>query len=174
MLWGRGGKRKESLHLRPWNLNIYIRRVDAKSWLAEMTLVMIFRVFFNVCLHSRSFPASLWLAEVWQLSRRGVTGELVAEFKFQERCCKLFFLCARRRQSTPDSLLAGYNFLGYLDLLLARILLTFGCCCVRRVWRHKCHKFEQKLFAFIFTIVKNSTKSGNGLKIKKETCSYSY
>ena len=33
--------------------------------------------------------ASRWLAEIWQFSRRGATGELEAEFKFQRRCCKL-------------------------------------------------------------------------------------
>ena len=33
-----------------------------------------------------------WLAEIWQLSRRGATGELEVEFKFQ---------------STPESLLTG-------------------------------------------------------------------
>ena len=37
--WWRGGKRKESLQLRLWNLNICIEKVDAKCWLAEMTLV---------------------------------------------------------------------------------------------------------------------------------------
>ena len=38
--WWRGGKRKESLQLRLWNLNICIEKVDAKCSLAEMTLVM--------------------------------------------------------------------------------------------------------------------------------------
>ena len=35
-----GGKRKESLQLRSWNLNICIEKVEAKCGLAEMTLVM--------------------------------------------------------------------------------------------------------------------------------------
>ena len=30
VLWRRGGKRKESLQLRLWNLNICIEKVDAK------------------------------------------------------------------------------------------------------------------------------------------------
>ena len=30
LLWRRGGKGKESLQLRLWNLNIYIEKVDAK------------------------------------------------------------------------------------------------------------------------------------------------
>ena len=40
-LRGAGGKRKESLQLRLWNLNICIEKVDAKCWLAETTLVMM-------------------------------------------------------------------------------------------------------------------------------------
>ena len=56
---GRGGKRKESLQLRLWNLNICNEIVDAKCWLAEMAFVMtslpLARVF-NIWLHLRSFP----------------------------------------------------------------------------------------------------------------------
>ena len=36
------------------------------------------------------------------------TGELEVEFKFQRRSCKLSFLFPPRRQSTLESLLAGY------------------------------------------------------------------
>ena len=104
----RGGKRKESLQLRLWNLNICIEKVDAKCWLAEMALVMTLlplpRVFQCFALVS----ASRWLAEIWQLSRRGATGELEVEFKFQRRSCKLSFLFPFRRQSAPESLLASY------------------------------------------------------------------
>ena len=39
-LWRRGEKRKKSLHLRLWNLNICIENVEAECWLAKMTLVM--------------------------------------------------------------------------------------------------------------------------------------
>ena len=54
--------------------------------------------------------ASRWLAEIRQLGRRGAaTGELEVEFKFQRRSCKLSFLFRPRRQSTPESLLAGYT-----------------------------------------------------------------
>ena len=94
-LWRRGGKRKESLQLRLWNLNICIEKVDAKCWLAEMTLVMTslplaldFRCLFTFALVS----ASRWLAEIWQLSRRGATGELELEFKLQRRSCKLLVI----------------------------------------------------------------------------------
>ena len=38
-LWWQGGKRKESLQLHLWNLNVYIEKVDVKCWVAEMTLV---------------------------------------------------------------------------------------------------------------------------------------
>ena len=59
-LWRRDGKRKENLQLRLWNLNIWIEKVEAKCRLAEMTLVMTsLPLFFNVCLHSRSFHFAL-------------------------------------------------------------------------------------------------------------------
>ena len=60
------------------------QKVDAKCWLAEMTLVMmslplacVFQCLFTVALIS----ASRWFAEIWQLSRRGDTGELEVELK---------------------------------------------------------------------------------------------
>ena len=46
-----------------------------------------------------------WL--VWQLSRRGTTGELEVEFKFQRGSCKLSLFFPPRRQSARESLLAG-------------------------------------------------------------------
>ena len=58
-LWGAlaAEREKDNLQLRLWNLNICIEKVDAKCWLAEMTLVMkslpLARVF-KVCLHSLS------------------------------------------------------------------------------------------------------------------------
>ena len=86
--------------------------VDAKCWLAEMTLVMtsiplarVFRCLFTFALDS----ASRWLAETWRLNRRGATGDLEAEFKFQRRSCKLSFLSPPRRQSAAGSVLAGYE-----------------------------------------------------------------
>ena len=50
------------------------KKVDAKCWLAEMTLVMTslpWHVFFNVCLHSRLFP----LCADWRKSNCSVDGE---------------------------------------------------------------------------------------------------
>ena len=106
-----GGNRKESLNLRLWNLNICIEKVDAKCWLAEMTLVMtslplarVFQCLFTFALVSDP----RWLAKIWQLSRRGATGELEVELKFQRCSCKLSFLFPPSRQSVPQSLFAGY------------------------------------------------------------------
>ena len=72
-----------------------------------MTVVMTslpFQCLFTFALVS----ASRWLAEIWQLSRRGATGELEVEFKFERRSCKLSFLFPPRRQSAPESLFPGY------------------------------------------------------------------
>ena len=70
-----GGKKKESLKLRLWNLNICIEKVEAKCGLGEMTLVMtslpLASMFFNVCLHSRLFP----LRADWRKSDSSVDGE---------------------------------------------------------------------------------------------------
>ena len=53
---GRAGKGRRACNY------VSIKKVDAKCWIAEITLAMIFHVFFNDCLHSH------WLAEIWQLS----------------------------------------------------------------------------------------------------------
>ena len=94
-LWRRDEKRKESLQLSLWNLNICIEKVDAKCWLAEMTLVMtslllarVFQCLFTFALVS----ASRWLVETWQHSRRGAAGEMEVEFKFWRRSCMLSLL----------------------------------------------------------------------------------
>ena len=49
---------------------------------------------------------SHWLAEIWQLSRRGAIGKLKAKFIFQRRSYKLYFLFPPRRQSARENLLA--------------------------------------------------------------------
>ena len=74
-LWRPGGKRKGSLQLHLWNLNICTKKVNAKLWLAEVTLVMtslplahVFQFFF---LHSRLFP----LHADWQKSDSSIEGE---------------------------------------------------------------------------------------------------
>ena len=85
VLWRQSGKRKESLQLYLWNLNICIEKVNEKCWLVEVTLVMmslplvcVFQCLFTLLLVS----ALSWLAEIWQLSWRGATGEWEVGFKF--------------------------------------------------------------------------------------------
>ena len=65
--WRLRGKKKESLQQRLWNLNICIEKVNAKCWLAEMTLVItslplapVFQYLFTFALVS----TSRWLAEI--------------------------------------------------------------------------------------------------------------
>ena len=67
--------------------------------------VIVFQCLPSLALIS----ASYLFAEIWQLSRRGTTGELEVEFKFQRRSCKLSFLFPPLRQRAPESLLAGYK-----------------------------------------------------------------
>ena len=112
--WGGKRKRKESLQLHLWNLNICFEKVDAKCWLGEMTLVMTSLPLAHVfqCLFTFALISTLrCLAEIWQLSRWGATGELEVEFKLQRCSCKLSFLFPPYCQSTPESLLAGYSVL---------------------------------------------------------------
>ena len=96
-LWRRGRKRKESLQQR--RFETLIGRDDISN-----DLLRVFQCLFTFALVS----ASRRLAEIWQLSRRGATGELKVEFKFQRPSCKLSFLFSPRRQRAPESLLAGY------------------------------------------------------------------
>ena len=66
------------------------QKVDEKCWLAKMTLVTtsLSLVCVFQCLFTFSFiSTSCWLAEIWQLSLRGATGELDVEFKFQRHTC---------------------------------------------------------------------------------------
>ena len=99
----RGGKRKGRLQLRFWNLNICMEKVDEKCWLADMTLIMT-----SLPLAPFFVTTFCWLAEIWQLIRRGATGELEVEFKFQRRNCKLSLIFPPCRQSAIESLLANY------------------------------------------------------------------
>ena len=90
-----GGKRKESLQLRLWNLNICIEKVHAKCWFVEMTSAMTSLCLLHVfqCLLTfLPISAFRWLAEIWQLSPWVATGEFEVKFKFQRRSCKLSFL----------------------------------------------------------------------------------
>ena len=79
MLWRWGGKRKESLQLRLWNLNICIKKVDAKCWLAEMTLVIMSLPFAHAFTCFSKFVyiilCSFTLQADWRKSDRSVDGE---------------------------------------------------------------------------------------------------
>ena len=72
-----------------------------------ITLGASFHMFFNICLHSRSFP----LLAVWRKSDSSVDGKPQGnwwrEFKFQRRSCKLSFLFPPCHQSATEGLLAG-------------------------------------------------------------------
>ena len=50
------------------------------------------RHVFSMFVYNRAPFRFVWLAEIWQLTRREATGELGVEFKFQRRSCKLSFL----------------------------------------------------------------------------------
>ena len=68
-----------------WNLNICIETLGAKCWLAEMTVMrsITFARVFQCLSRFAVVSASLWLADIWKLSRRGATEELEVEFKLQ-------------------------------------------------------------------------------------------
>ena len=53
--------------------------------MTSLPLAHVFQCLFTFALVS----ASRWLAEIWQVSRRGAAGELEVEFKFQRPSCKL-------------------------------------------------------------------------------------
>ena len=108
----RGGKRKESLQLCFWNLNICInsmRNVDWQRWHWWWSFTS-----FSMC--AFAFVSALcWLAEIWQLSQQGATRELEARFKFQRRSSKLSFLFLPHRQNPRESALRlCWEMSGYL------------------------------------------------------------
>ena len=70
----RGGKRKERLQLRLWNLNICMAKVDEKCWLADMTLIMasLPLAFFFVCFYFSLIGGNLTAHSTG--SHRGIGG----------------------------------------------------------------------------------------------------
>ena len=78
---GGGGLRKERLQLHLIiiiTFNIWVEKVNAKCWLAEMTLVMCLQLaraptcfLMFVYIRTQIISPLHWLAEIWQLSRRG-------------------------------------------------------------------------------------------------------
>ena len=79
-----------------------------------ITSVRVFQFLFTFAFVS----ASRWLVEIWQLSRRGDTGKLEVEFKFQRRSCELSFLFPPSRQSATETLLPGYVIIAVLSRAL--------------------------------------------------------
>ena len=147
----RGGKMKESLQLRLWNLNICIENVDVKCCLAKMTKVMTSLLLARVFQWLLTFAlvsASRWLADIFkQLSPRWTTGELTVGFKFQRRSCKLSFVFTPRRQSAPESSLAGKRY--YWDRRIRERISSSWC--PRRQSRSSPHsnsiwKFKVNIF----------------------------
>ena len=67
--------------------------------MTSLPLARVFQRLFKFAFVS----ASRWLTEIWQLNRRGATGELEGEFKFRRRSYKLPFIFPPRRQSTSES-----------------------------------------------------------------------
>ena len=67
--------------------------------MTSLPLARVFQCLFTFALVS----AWRWLAEIWQLSWQGTTGELEMEFKFQRRSYKLCFLFPPHRQSAPGA-----------------------------------------------------------------------
>ena len=111
--WRRGGKRKESLQLRLWNLNICIEKCEDDT---RNDVITLGACRFNVCLHSRSFPRSA------SLSRRGGgTGELEAEFKFQRSSCKLSFLFLTPAPERPGELARRPMFIHVIDTTVQKV-----------------------------------------------------
>ena len=104
------GVRKERLDSTSLDLNICIEKVDAKYWLAEITLVMtslpLARVF--QCLFTFA------LVSAWRVIHKNLTSQstgsyerIGVEYKFQSR---LSFRFPPRHQSATESLLVGYDY----------------------------------------------------------------
>ena len=88
------------------------KKVNAKGWLAEMTLVMTslpLACVFNVCFIRAHF-CFLLICKIWLLSRWGATGELEVEFKLQRHSCKLSFLPSLLATVTMQLKIIGMTF----------------------------------------------------------------
>ena len=98
--------KKGDLAIRLWNLIICIENVDAKCWLAEMTLV-ITSLPLGTCTFELVSPSRWFGGNVTAQQTGRATGELDVEFKFEICSRKLHLPFPPRRQSAPESLLAG-------------------------------------------------------------------
>ena len=118
---------------------ICIEKVEAKCWLAKLTLVMTllplarrFQCLFTLAVVS----ASRWLAKIWQLIRREATRELEMEFKFQakKRSCKVFFPFPARPPEHPGELACRLLFPFLLAFVIdgTKLLVKSMCASQRR------------------------------------------
>ena len=117
-LWRLGGKRKESLQLRLWNLNS-----TSNSPVAPR------RLSCQISANQREAETSANVNKHWKTRAKGndvITNVISANqhfastfsmqiFKFQRRSCKLSFLFPPRHQSAPESLLEGYDTGGWKE-----------------------------------------------------------
>ena len=72
--------------------------------------VITLGTYFSMFVYSRAlFRFALIGVKLTAQSRRGATGKLEVDFKFQRCSCKLSFLSLPRRQSAWESLLASYR-----------------------------------------------------------------
>ena len=124
-LWRLGGKRKESLQLRLWNLNS-----TSNSPVAPR------RLSCQISANQREAETSANVNKHWKTRAKGndvITNVISANqhfastfsmqiFKFQRRSCKLSFLFPPRHQSAPESLLEGYDTGGWKEKI--RVLQT--------------------------------------------------
>ena len=124
VLWQRGGKRKrkESLQLHLWNLNICFEKVDEKCWLAEMTLAMtslplacVFQCLFTFARIGGNLTAQ----------SMGSHRELEVKFKFQRCSCKHSFLFPPYCQSAPGELARRLSMLLRLKHKTLHIIWVF-------------------------------------------------
>ena len=104
---GQGGKRKESLQLCLCNLNICIKKVDAKCWLVEMTVTtsLPFACVFQ-CLFTFALISALpWVGGNLTAQLTGSHRAIGAEIQIPEMC-----LQALLPFPALESLLTGYPY----------------------------------------------------------------
>ena len=126
-LWWQGGKRKESLQLRLWNLNstsnspLAPRRlncqISANQRKAEMSINV--NKHFKTCAKGKDV-----ITNIISTNQHFASTFLMQLFKFQRRSSKLSFFSPPCCQSVLESLLTGYVNKHVADTENARIILT--------------------------------------------------
>ena len=79
-----------------------------------ITLARDFHCLFKLAI----FSASRWLAEIWQLSRRGATRELEVEFKFRRRSCKRLLPFPAPPPERPEELARSLKQIATTQIIL--------------------------------------------------------